>query len=613
LLLPAALPPLVSGAVVIEEGEPMNAMPWRADRAPRLAVVLVAALLLLPPAVALGQNEAATPAAAMAQAHVLRIGRVGFADTFDPQKNSASFSVPSLVYEGLTNLDEHLDVVPGAAESWEYSDDGLILTFHLREGLTYNDGSPLTAERFRYAVERDCDPRTQAPYVEFLFVIAGCEAFATSLDIAEGGEGTPAATPGAADLAAADAARASLGVTAVDDRTLEIRLVRPAGYVPALATTWLFYPVPREVVEADPENWWRDAANWVSNGPFAISGIDIAGELADREVRFEPNAHYWGGQPRLETIIYRYFESDEESLAAYRNGELDVSVVPYPYGGQPEIADDPQLRQELLRIPSAVTIGFGLNQHEAPFQDPKVREAFAYGLDRAGFCREVWSGACLPTLSWIPAGVPGHIATDAFAYDPAQARQALAASSYGGPEKLPEITYRYGADDPEDKAIAEWLAANYQRSLGITITPRPTTDEEWDALDEAGTVAQFAWWDWRQDYADPQNWLSLVWSCESGEFAKPLGYCNPRFDTLVNEADQSHDQATRMRLYDEAQQLLIAEAPIVMGFQDTNALIVKPAVIGYTLSPGDLWPGWSTPLTVDVASPTEAPGATPVP
>jgi oligopeptide transport system substrate-binding protein len=575
-----------------------------------LSLIVVALPGLVTSAISIEAQEA-TPAATTARAHVLRIGRVGFPDTFDPQKNSASFSVPSLVYEGLTKLDEQLNTVPAAAESWDFSDDGLTVTFHLRGDLTYNDGSPITAERFRYAVERDCDPRTAAPYVHLIFVIAGCEAFATSLPGAEGEERALAATPVPQALAAYEAARANLGVRALDDRTLEIELVHPAAYLPTIATTWLFAPVPQEVVEADPDSWWRDAANWVSNGPFAMSAIDIDGELADREVRFVPNEHYWGGRPRLNEVVYRYFESDEESLAAYRRGELEVSRVPYPYGAQPEIADDPQLSQELMRIPVAATIGFGMNLNDEPFQDAHVREAFAYGLDREGFCRDVWSGACIPTLSWIPPGVPGHIETDAFAYDPAAAKEALAASSYGGPENLPEVTYRYGAGDTEGQDVAEWLADNYRTSLGIEIKLLPTTDEEYEALDEAGTVPQFDWWNWNANYPDPQDWLSVLWTCDSGDFAGPLGYCNPRFDELVARADQEADHDARMALYDEAQRLLIADAPIVMSFIDTNALVVKPTVIGFTSTPRDLWPGWSTPLTVDVASPAQASIATP--
>jgi oligopeptide transport system substrate-binding protein len=603
-----AIPPAWKGAM-------MNAATVLAGRARLVAVLLLVSLFMPGLTVARVRGEEATPAATAAQAHVLRIGRVGLPPTYDPHTNDWSFVVPSFAYEGLTKLDQDMNVVPGAAESWDFSDDGLTVTFHLRDGLRYNDGSPLTAERFRYAVERSCDAQTEAPYVNFIFVIAGCEAFATSLPASEEEEGTPAATPEADALAAYEAARANLGVRAPDDSTLEVDLVDPAGYLPALAATWLFYPVPQEVVEADPAEWWRDPANWVSNGPFSVDAIAFESDSAGREVHFVPNEHYWGyegARPRLNEVVYRYYESDEDSLAAYLRGELEVSRVPYPFGGQPEIAGDPQLRQELLRIPAPATIGFGMDQNVEPFQDKHVREAFAYGLDREGFCRDVWSGACMPALSWIPAGVPGHLDTDAFAFDPEAARRALATSSYGRAENLPEVTYRYGVGNTEDQAVAEWVAENYRKSLGIEITLLPTTDEEFEALDEAGAVRQFSWWDWSEDYADPQNWLSRVWTCETGDF-ESLGYCDPRFDELVKQADQETDQDARMRLYSEAQQLLIADVPMAIGFQDTNALIVKPYVTGYTLSPQDFWPGYSSLLTVDVDPAAVAPVATPTP
>jgi oligopeptide transport system substrate-binding protein len=129
----------------------------------------------------------------------------------------------------------------------------LTLTFHLRDGLVYNDGSPLTAKRFRYAVERNYDPRTGSPYVNFIFAIAGCEEFNSSLEIAEVGEGTPVATPGADELAAYEAARANLGVKAVDDQTLEITLEHPAAYLPTVASTWLLFPIKQEIVKAEPD------------------------------------------------------------------------------------------------------------------------------------------------------------------------------------------------------------------------------------------------------------------------------------------------------------------------------------------------------------------------
>jgi ABC-type transport system substrate-binding protein len=243
-----------------------------------------------------------------------------------------------------------------------------------------------------------------------------------------------------------------------------------------------------------------------------------------------------------------------------------------------------------------------------------VREAFAYGFDREGFCRDVRLGACVPTLTHIPPGVPGHIEYDKYAYDPDAAKQALAASSYGGPENLPEIIYRYDEGDTEGQDLGEWLANNYKESLGVDITLVPTTDEEWEALEEDGTFPQMDWWWWAGDYFDPQNWLSAVWTCDTGYLASQSGYCNPAFDALVEQADQESDHDARLALYEQAQRLVLDDAPAVFAYNDTQAMLVKPYVTGYVTTPRDGWPGWTSLLTIDVEPSTGGPTAsTPTP
>jgi oligopeptide transport system substrate-binding protein len=184
-------------------------------------------------------------------------------------------------------------------------------------------------------------------------------------------------------------------------------------------------------------------------------------------------------------------------------------------------------------------------------------------------------------------------------------RRALADSSYGGPESLPEIIYRYDEGDTEGQETGEWLAENYRDSLGVEITLAPTTDEEWEALDAIGEAEHLGWWSWAQDYPDPQNWLSVVWTCEIGFFASQIDYCNPELDALVEQADQESDPVQRLALYEAAGQLLADDVPMVFTLNDTQAMLVKPYVTGYVTTPRDSWPGWTSLLTIDV-DPTAA-------
>ncbi len=170
----------------------------------------------------------------------------------------------ALIYEGLTRIDEQQQTVPAAAESWEYNADATQITFHLRQGLTYSDGSPLTAENFRYAAERTCDPATAGGYQSILFVVAGCAEFAGLATDAQGQ---------ARDYTAAEheAARAALGVRALDDLTLQIDFTQPVPYFHTIAFTWVFFPVKQAIVEARSGQLVATAENHIGNGPFTVT------------------------------------------------------------------------------------------------------------------------------------------------------------------------------------------------------------------------------------------------------------------------------------------------------------------------------------------------------
>jgi oligopeptide transport system substrate-binding protein len=213
---------------------------------------------------------------------VLRVHHPTYPDVVDPQKSSYTneIDILSLAYEGLTRLDTNQETVPAAAESWEYNDDATQITFHLREGLKYSDGSPLTAENFRYAVERTCDPNTAGEYQSILFEIVGCAEFAGLATDADGNarEFTQEEY---------DTAKAALGAKALDDLTLQLDLTNPAPYYHTIAYTWVFYPVKKEIAEKDPDNWWKSAENHIGNGPFKVTSI-----AEDQEWTFEANDNY---------------------------------------------------------------------------------------------------------------------------------------------------------------------------------------------------------------------------------------------------------------------------------------------------------------------------------
>ena len=254
---------------------------------------------------------AVTPVASQDNGKVLRIHQTTDPDMVDPQKSSFTSEIEllSMNYEGLTRQDENLNTVPAAAESWEFNEDGTVLTFHIREGLTYSDGSPLTAERFRYAIERTCDPNTAGQYQSILFEIVGCAEFAGSLTAPEVGEGTPAAE---VDPAAYETTKAALGAKAIDDLTLELTLTDPAPYYPTVASLWVFYPAKQELIEQGGDEWWKDPALQLGNGPFQMTEY-----AEEQQVSFVANENYWGGRPKLDGIEIVYQGESAVALEAY--------------------------------------------------------------------------------------------------------------------------------------------------------------------------------------------------------------------------------------------------------------------------------------------------------
>jgi len=557
----------------------------RTGTAARLVALLMVAALIVPMAI--------LPARAQdsAEPKVLRIHQSVYPDDFDPQKSSFTneIDILALAYEGLTKLDESQETVPAAAESWEFNEDLTSITFTLREELLWSDGEPMTADHFRYAVQRNCDPNTAGEYASLLFEIVGCADFA-------GLTGADAENPIEFTDEEYEAARMALGVTAVDDRTLQIDLAVAAPYYATVAYTWPFYPVREEIATSDPDNWWKTAENHIGNGPFKIVEIE-----EDQLIAFEANDNYWQGRPAMDRIEYVYITDAAVALEAYRSGDLDIAQLEPPQ--IPVVQGDPELSDEYLAYPSAATYNLAFNLTEEPFTDIKVREAFSYAFDRETYCTEIRSGDCTPTLSWIPDGVPGSITTDQFGFDPEAAVAALAESSYGGPEGLPDMSMYYNSETSGAQERAEYVAGQYRDVLGVEITLEPTDGTTLiDLRKSPETFPQILLvGGWIQDYPDPQNWLSVYWKCDA-TFALRFGYCNEEFDALVEQGDTTIDPEARLAFYEQAGQILVDDVPGPFLYNQAAVFVVKPYVTGYMPNASEVeWPGsFGSIFTIDI-------------
>lgn len=551
-------------------GTPAAAPTAPAAEAPTAAAAPTAAEA---PTAAPEPTAAAEPTAAPAAnaGNVLRMAESTWPDTLDPQDSSFSNEIAVLIlnYEGLTRFDKDLKTVPGAAEKWEYSADAKTVTFTLRDGLKYSDGSPLTSKDYAAAIKRSLDPRgTVGDYQGTFFMIQGAE------DII--GTTVPTDEGKLPDL------YNKLGIATPDDKTIKFTLTQATPYFHTLAGIWVSYPAKDDLVTKGGETWWEDPANQVGNGPFQITKIDKSSNV----IEYKANENYWGGKPKIEGVQYKYIDDLAVALQAYKNGEVDV-MTPDP-NDVPGIKADADLGKQYSEYAGACTLTVNFNLTKAPFDNQKVREAFAYGFDREAYIRDALKDTEVKTLTWIPPGYPGYDANEKrFDFDSAKGKAALAEAGFPEGKGLPEIKWSYNSNNPANQARVEYIIQMYQKSLGITIVPDPVEGTTLVNLRKSvETYPQILTGGWCADYPDQQNWLSIYWHSRTN-FAANTGYKNAEADKLMDAADIEVDPAKRADLYQQAQLLIVSDAAEIMRSNTKNTFLINPAVKGLDFTPQD--------------------------
>jgi oligopeptide transport system substrate-binding protein len=532
-------------------------------------------------------KDVVATAAPAPETPVLRINEGSYPDIIDPQKSSFVGEIAHLqmIYEGLTRLDTKLQTVPGAAEKWEYNAEATELTFTLRKDLKYSDGTLLNAKRFEYSILRNIDPATAGEYAQITDDIAGAAEW-------RGSDGSEAALKDAVQVHALDSAGAACtDYEQADCLTLKIGLAHPAPYFHTVMALWVTYPAKEESITDGGDQWWNSSKYHIGNGPFILKTLEPF-----VRAHFVPNPNYWGGVAKYD-LDYQYVNDSAVAFEAYKNNEFEiVGLAPEDLAG---VKADPVLSQEAHITPGSCTIALMFHQLKEPFTDQKVREAFSYALDRQGWVTDVLKDLGAPTLTWIPPGFPGFKEGETrFGFDPEKAKQAIAESSYGSVDKLPPLEMTF-ADSPRNRTRYEWLAGKYKDALGVSIALNPVESTTYTAMTkDINTAPQFFILGWCADYPDPQNWLSVYW--KTGGFGERIGYSNPDFDALVDQADATVDPVKRMDLYAQAQDLLVSGSPVAFMYNTVNNTMIKPWVKGLTETPMDNWPGSMDVLGISI-------------
>ncbi len=515
---------------------------------------------------------------------VLRLGHGVYPDVLDPQRAiyANEIEVLRLCYEGLTTIDAHGNVNPGAADSYNLSADGLTLTFHIRDGLVRVDGTPLNASDYEYALRREVDPRlTGKDYANIMLDVKGAGALIDA-------EGKSLSAMELANLYAA------LGVKADDSaRTLTVSFAKPTGFWQAVASTVVTFPPDKRQVDADPAAWWKKASGHNCNGPFKIQSIE-----SPTRIVYAANANYWRGKPKLDRVEAIYITDAAARVDGFRKGQFDI-VNALPGAADPD-----------LRYPAAQAGALLFNHARKPFDDRNVRAAFSQALDRDTFIRQMNQGLGTPYTRWIPPGVPGALPDKPGvpATDPAAAVQTLLKNGYATRDgkvdcaKLGEIKLTYPAS-PSADARYKFLADNFTRVLGCPVALDPVNPNQMAVLNRnPQTVPQLQLGGWVADYPHPQNWLSVWFHC-TGQLQR-FSYCNADLDAMLYKADAIYSLADALNVYQQAEEIILQDVALAPISYSENLYLIKPYLIGPRdhLSSSDAnWAGeWGPVFQYDV-------------
>lgn len=453
------------------------------------------------------------------------------------------------LFEGLTRIDKDGIPQPALAEKWEISPDGMTYTFHLREGICWSDGTPITAEDFVYSWRRALDPNTASQIAYMLFVLENGEAYNS-------------------DEATAD----EVGVRAIDERTLEVQLGEPAAYFLGLTAFHAFYPVPKHIVEENPETWASSDKNLVSCGPYILKKW-----IHSSEIIMMKNDKYWNvDNVKPPCITMPISESAATRVNFLESGNADIVE-------EPPAADEARLRELGLykSCPMLGTIYYVFNLEKAPFDNPKVRQAFAMAIEREDFVHNVIRSGKEPAYAFVPPGmiIDGKDFRSAeyerlMKENADESKRLLKEAGYNGEA----ITLLYGTSE-SSKAICEGIQAMWKKNLGVDVELANQETKVFYASRDNGDY-QVAYANWIADFSDPMNFLDIYYDPNNES-----RYKNPQFLELVDRAKRETDSVKRTEYMHQAEQLLIDDCVIIPLYYSSMNLVVNPKLKGYFTSP----------------------------
>lgn len=484
-------------------------------------------------------------------------------ESLDPHKASdaGSFDIMRQILVGLASSDKTGATIPGLAESWSNVDEK-VWTFKLRDA-KWSNGDPITANDFVYSLRRLTDPTTGSPYGSYL---------------------VDAKVVGALDIQEGKAKPDSLGVKAIDDKTLEITLNEPVPYFPDLLTLPVTYAINQKAVEAHGSKW-TEPGNYVVSGAYKLKEW-----VVNSHITIERNTSYYDdANTKIQAANFLPIPNASTSFNRYKADELDVAGVP------PEQVDKAkaEMADELHTSPRLCTFYLEYNNKQAPFDDIKVRRAIALTIDRETIAEKVMKRGEKPAYQFTPSAIQGmgDVKHEWISWDKAkraeEAKKLLTEAGYSAEKPLKfEILYSTG---DVGKMVNTAVAAMVKEQLGGLADPT-IINQEWktslDTRRQGKYQAAFA--GWCADYNEPSTFLNIMRSSNSNNTGK---YANADFDKLLDDTlKPGLTSADRIKLYHDAEAILDKDSAIAPIYTSVSLRVVKPYLQADSLAdPSSNW------------------------
>ena len=528
-------------------------------------LVLSACAPVAPPAApsaaagATAAPAATTPpaAAAPAKAKTLSVAQDTDPGTADVQLTTEEYFLPLNLYdrlvEAVTTGPLQSELQAGLAEKWDVSPDGLKYTFHLRQGVKFHNGDSLTADDVIYTFDRMLDPATKALNTDFLDMIAGAK---------ERMDGT---------------ATSVSGLKKVDDSTMEITLAAP--YAPFLAN------LATPAGSIYPKSYTQKAGTDFGIKPVGTGPFKLDSWTPDSELVLSAFDGYFRGRPKFDTLIMKIVPEAQTMALMFRKGDLDVFDLDFGRSQIPEFKNDAAWKDRIVSGPRVGTYYLSLNEKIPPFDNPKVREAIMYAIDRQTLIDKLYYGTGIPAKGILAPGLAGYnTALPGFTYDPEKAKALLKEAGF---EAGFEMTLNQTTDSPSTLHINEALQAMLAQ-VGIKAEIVQMDSAAWSGTRKEGKLGSYNS-SWSADFNDPDNFIYTFFA-PANAVARSWNYANTAVQDQLVQARSMTDMAARYKLYQEVENAIVyKDFAFVPLFHLEHLFVVQPKVQNFKPS----WNGWS--------------------